>query len=420
MNPFEPTSLDSVQAFATSLAIGLLIGLERERRPDPKAGLRTFALVGLLGCLSALLAQRTGSGWILAVGMLLVVAMMIAALVIDPPDDGDPRTTSIIALTICYGLGAAVWFGYAALAVMAGIATTVLLYFKAQLHGMTHRLSPKDLISILQFAVLSFVILPVLPNHDYGPFGTLNPHQIWWMVVLISGVSLAGYAALRLAGSEHGAPVIGFFGGLASSTATTMVFARHARDNADFVRMAAVVILLANLMVAVRLMIETGAVAPDLLGPLGLVLGCGFLLGLVVTLLVWRRLESSAQVPMPEVRNPTELKTALSFGLLYAAVLFLSAWLQDAAGSKGLYFIALASGLTDVDAISLSSLRLFNLDRLAGHHAVIAIALATVSNLIFKSGLVIAIGGRALSRRALPGLVAIGIGIAVGIALLRA
>jgi uncharacterized membrane protein (DUF4010 family) len=420
MNPFETTSLDDVQAFATSLAIGLLIGLERERQTDPKAGLRTFALVGLLGCLSALLAQKVGSGWILAVGMLAVAAMMIVAVIVDPPDDGDPGTTSIIALTLCYGLGAAVWFGYAALAVMVAIATTVLLYFKAQLHGMTHRLTPKDLISILQFAVLSFVVLPVLPNHDYGPFGTLNPYQVWLMVVLISGVSLAGYAALRIAGSEHGAPVIGFFGGLVSSTATTMVFARHARSNADFVRMATVVILLANLMVTLRLMIVTGAVAPNLVVPLGLVLGGGLVAGIAVTLLVWRRLGSSAEVPMPEVTNPTELKTALSFGLLYAVVLFLSAWLQDVAGSKGLYFIAVASGLTDVDAISLSSLRLFNLGKLPGAQAVTAIALATVSNLVFKSALIVVIGGAALSRRALPGLVAIGTGIAAGLVFIGA
>jgi uncharacterized membrane protein (DUF4010 family) len=420
MSPFESTAVEHVQAFATSLAIGLLIGLERERKPDAKAGLRTFALVGLLGCLSALLTEKTGSGWIMAVGMLMVATIMIAAVIIDPPDDGDPGTTSIVALTVCYGLGGAVWFGYGKLAVMAAIATTALLYFKAELHGMTHRLTHKDLISILQFAVLSFVILPILPDRDYGPFDTLNPHQIWWMVVLISGVSLAGYAALRIAGSEHGAPVIGFFGGLVSSTATTMVFARHARDKSDFVRMATVVILLANLMVTLRLMIVTGMVAPQLVMPLGLVLGSGLILGLIATLLVWRHLEMSGDVPMPEIGNPTELKTALSFGLLYAAVLFLAAWLQDVAGSKGLYFVALASGLTDVDAITLSSLRLFNLEKLAGEQAVTSIALATLSNLAFKSGLVVTIGGAALSRRALPGLVAIAAGIGLGLVLLGA
>lgn len=420
MGSLDATAFNHLQAFATSIAIGLLIGLERERRPDAKAGLRTFALVGLLGCLTALLAEKTGSGWIMAVGLLTVAAMMIAAVIIDPPDDGDPGTTSIVALTLCYGLGGAVWYGYASLAVMAAIATTALLYFKTELHGMTRRLTHKDLISILQFAVLSFVILPILPDSDFGPYEALNPHQVWWMVVLISGVSLAGYAALRIAGSEHGAPVIGFFGGLVSSTATTMVFARHARDKSDFVRMATVVILIANLMVTARLVIVTAVVAPGLAVSLALVLGIGLLLGIVATLLVWRRLDGNGDVPMPEVTNPTELKTALSFGALYAVVLFLAAFLQESAGSKGLYFVALASGLTDVDAITLTSLRLFNLDKLAGDEAVTAIALATLSNLAFKSGLIVAIGGAALSRRALPGLAAIGVGIGIGLIFLGA
>jgi uncharacterized membrane protein (DUF4010 family) len=420
MTPFQPPALEHVQAFAVSLALGLLMGLERERKPDPKAGLRTFALVALFGCLAALITEMTGSGWVIAVGLLAVAAMMITAVTIDPPDDGDPPTTSIIALLICYGLGAAVWFGHGTLAVMAAIATTALLYFKTQLHGITRALTHKDLISILQFSALSFVILPILPDRNFGPFDTLNPYQVWWMVVLISGVSLAGYAALRIAGGAHGAPVIGFFGGLVSSTATTMVFARHARAEADFARTATVVILLANLMVTLRLLLVAALLAPKLLWPLAMVLGLGLLLGLAVTIPGWRGLTAGGALPMPEVHNPTELKTALSFGLLYAAVLFLAAWLEDAAGSKGLYAVALASGLTDVDAITLSSLRLYNQDKLAEQQAVVAIALATLANLGFKSGLLVTIGGSALARRALPGLAAIAAGIACGLALLFA
>jgi uncharacterized membrane protein (DUF4010 family) len=416
MSIFAAASYEHVQAFAISLGIGLLIGIERERRTDPKAGLRTFALVGMLGCLSALIADHTSSGWVVAVGMLVIAAMMIAALVTDPQDDGDPGTTSIVALMICYGLGAAVWFGYTALAVMAAITTTVLLYFKTQLHGISASLSHKDLISILQFAVLSFVVLPILPDTDFGPYDAFNPHQIWWMVVLISGVSLAGYAALRLVGSEHGAPLIGFFGGLVSSTATTMVFARHARSDDDLVRTAAVVILIANLMVILRLALVSAVVAPELTLTLAAVLGAGLLLGLAVTLYGWRQIKAHGELPMPEVTNPTELKTALTFGVIYGLVLFLSAWLQDIAGSKGLYLVALASGLTDVDAIALSSLRLYNLEKLTGAEAVISIALATMSNLAFKLGLVVSIGGAALARRTLPGLVAIGAGLGIGLA----
>ena len=420
MNPFEANVLQDVRAFATALAIGLLIGLERERHEDAHAGLRTFGLVGMLGCLCALLAERSGSGWVIAVGLAALAAMMIMAVITDPPADGDPGTTSIVALLACFGLGAAVWYGYSTVAVMAAVATTALLYFKTQLHGITRALTHKDLISILQFAALSFIILPILPDRDFGPFETFNPHQIWWMVVLISGVSLAGYAALRIVGSRHSTPMIGFFGGLVSSTVTTMVFARHAKAEHAFVRSAAAVILIANLVVLLRLSVVALVLAPALLVPLATVLGLGLVFGLASLLLVWRRLGEAGEPPVPEVTNPTELKAAVTFGLLYAVVLFLAAWLQDLAGSRGLYAVALTSGLTDVDAITLSSLRLFNLDKLAADQAIIAIALAVLANLVFKAGLVAGIGGHALAQRALPGLAAIGLGLAAGIAIVSA
>lgn len=417
MIEFEPATFSNVQAFAVSLGIGLLIGLERERKPDAKAGLRTFALTAMLGCLAALLNEKSG-GWLLAVGLLMVAAMMIMALARDPQDDGDPGTTSVVALMLCYGLGALVWYGHATLAVMIAITTTVLLYFKGQLQVVTRSLTHKDLLSILQFAVLSLVVLPILPDRDFGPYLALNPHQIWWMVVLISGLSLAGYAALRFVGNRHGAPLLGFFGGLVSSTATTMIFARHARADISLTDTATLVILIANLVVTVRLGIVALVLAPSLFVPLASVLGGGLLLGLVVALFKWRTLAAAGQLPLPEVKNPTEIFTALTFGLLYGVVLLLSAWLQDIAGSQGLYLVALASGLTDVDAITLSTLRLFNQETLTAAPAVIAIGLASLANLVFKSGLVAVIGGGVLARRVLPGMAVIGLGFIGGIALL--
>jgi uncharacterized membrane protein (DUF4010 family) len=409
---------EALQAFATSIGIGLLIGLERERQSDLKAGLRTFALVGLLGCLCALLAQTTDSGWILAAGMLAIAAMMIAAHVSDPLDTGDPGTTSVVALMVCYALGAIVWFGYTSTAVMLAIGTTVLLYFKAQLHGISKSLTHIDLLSILQFGVLALVILPILPDKNFGPYQALNPQNIWWMVVLISGVSLAGYAALRLTGAQHGAALIGLFGGIASSTATTMIFARHARANVDLARTAMVVILLANIVVMVRIGLVSFAVAPAIVEPLFGVLGCGIALGIAATLWGWRQLARDEALPMPKVSNPTEIKTALTFGGLYALILVLSAWLQDVAGNRGLYLLALASGLTDVDAITLSSLRMFSLNKLTAAQTVMSITLATLSNLAFKTGLVVVIGGVALARRSLPGLAAIAAGLVGGLFLM--
>lgn len=415
MSFIVPELATPLEAFATALGTGLLIGMERERRPDSAAGLRTFALVSMLGCLFALLGEKTGGPWMLAVGLLVIAAAMVASNFSALQEEQYRGFTSEAAIIITYGLGAAIWFGYATLAVMLAITTTVLLYFKAELRQFSERMTPKDINSILQFAVLSLVILPILPSQDYGPYNAFNPRQIWWMVVLISGLALSGYLALRIIGARHGAALLGIFGGLASSTATTLMFSRHARDHQDLVRMAAIVILIANVMVMIRLGFVSGIVAPTLVTPIAIVFACGILPGVAMALYGWKVLSAAGNLPMPEVKNPTELKTAISFGLLYALVLLASAWLQDIAGNKGLYIVALASGLTDADASVLSTLRMFNLEKISGGEAVIAVTLALMANLVFKIGLVISIGGGKLARHALPGLLAIGAGLAGGI-----
>jgi uncharacterized membrane protein (DUF4010 family) len=407
-----------VEAFATSLGIGLLIGMERERRPDSAAGLRTFALVSMLGCLFALLGEKTGGPWALVTGLFVIAAAMVASNFSSRQEEQYRGFTSEAAIIVTYGLGAAVWYGYQTLAVMLAITTTILLYFKAELRNISKKLTPKDINSMLQFAVLSLVILPILPSDDFGPYKAINPRQVWWMVVLISGLALGGYMALRIVGARHGAAVLGIFGGLASSTATTMMFSRHAAAHPHLVRMSAIVVLIANVMVMIRLGIIAGVVAPKLITPIAIVFACGILPGVAVSLYGWKTLAAAGELPLPEVKNPTELKTAISFGLLYAVVLLAAAWLQDIAGNSGLFIVALVSGLTDADASVLTTLRMFNLERVAGHEAVIAVTLALVANLIFKIGLVISIGGAGLARHALPGLIAIGAGMGAGLLML--
>lgn len=412
-----PELAEPLEAFATALGIGLLIGMERERRPDAAAGLRTFSLVAMLGCLFAMLGDKSGGPWLLAVGLVVLAIAMVGSNFSTQQEEKFRGFTSEAAIIVTYGLGAAVWFDYTTLAVMLAIATTVLLYFKAEMKQFTEQMTPKDINSMLQFAVLSLVILPVLPNENFGPYGAINPRQVWWMVVLISGLALAGYLALRIIGARHGAAVLGIFGGLASSTATTMMFSRHAAAHPHLVRMSSIVILIANVMVMIRLGIIASVVAPKLIGPIATVFVCGILPGLVMAAYGWKILNSAGELPMPEVKNPTELKTAVGFGLLYAVVLLTAAWLQDIAGNSGLYIVALVSGVTDADASVLSTLRMFNLERVVFGEAVIAVALALIANLVFKIGLVVSIGGRALARNALPGLIAIGCGLGVGLLL---
>ena len=405
--------LATLYPFLTSLAIGLLIGLERERSPAARAGLRTFSLVALAGTLGALLSEKTGAPWLLGAGLMVMGGMMVAAYFKDSEVD-DPGTTTVAAVVVCYALGAMVWFDLEQLAVTLAILTTALLYFKPELRGVSRNLTRLDLVSILQFSVLSFVILPILPNQDYGPYDALNPYQIWWMVVLISGLSLAGYAALRVAGQRQGTLLTGLFGGIASSTATTLAFSRHGRDSPQLAGMAALVILLANWVLLIRLSVLVALLAPNMLQSMLPLLGSGALAGLVMIYLAWRRLGRQNDAPVLEMKNPTEIRAALSFGLLYAGVLFAAAWLSDLVGSQGVYAVALVSGLTDVDAITLSSLRLFNLGNLASDQTATAILLAIVSNIVFKSGLASVIGGAALARLVLPGMASVAAGLVVG------
>src|SRR5450759_5243733 len=183
----QSNGIEALPQFLTSLAIGLLIGLESERTPSAKAGLRTFALVALFGTLSALLSTKLGSPWLLIAGLLAVAGMIIAAYLNKPSEplrpslpqeaqdrENDPGTTTVIALLLCYGLGAMIWYGLAELAVMLAIGITALLYFKPELRGISQRLTRRDLVAVLQFSVLTFIVLPILPDQDYGPYHAFN------------------------------------------------------------------------------------------------------------------------------------------------------------------------------------------------------------------------------------------------------
>lgn len=401
--------LNRLPEFLTALAIGLLIGLERERNPTAKAGLRTFALVALAGAAAATLAGVLAAPSIIGVGLGAVAFTMTASYYHhhEAVHESDPGTTTIAAVIVCYLLAVMAMTGYARLAVMIAILATSLLYFKAELHGVAHNLERRDLVSMLQFAVVAFVVLPLLPDRTFGPYGALNPHHIWFMVVLISGVSLAGYIALRVVGREHGAVLLGLFGGLVSSTATTLAYSRYARKGSDLTSLAATVVIAANLILLVRLTVLAAIVAPATLAVLSPVMATALVAGIAAYAFRQRRSAAQSELTIPDIKNPTELRTALGFAGLYAAVLLLTAWLVDVAGSTGVYTAALISGLTDVDAITLSSLRLYGLGTLSSSEVTISVVLAVSANSVFKLGVVRVVGGRELFRRCLPAMAAV-------------
>jgi uncharacterized membrane protein (DUF4010 family) len=411
-----PEGLRTTFVFLTSLAIGLLLGLERQRRVTAKAGLRTFALVALCGTVSGLLADATGNSWIIPTGFALVGLMIIAAYHGEPTPEGDSGTTTVVAVLLCYGLGVMVWYRYIQLAATAGIVATLLLYFRTELHTFSEKLSARDVASMLQFAVLSFIVLPLLPDRAFDQYHVLNPYHLWLMVVLISGIGLAGYLALRLIGPRS-VVLLGAFGGLVSSTATTLVYSRQARIYAATAPLGAAIIIMSNLMALVRMCVLSLVVAPAVVPQLAPVLALGLVAGLIVVVRQLRELMASPNLELPELPNPTNIRVALGFGALYAMVLLGAAWLSEHAGSRGLYAIALVSGLVDVDAITLSTLNLFDAGRLTGAVATTAITLAFLAAVAFKVAAAAALGKAAFMKRCLAGLLAPAAGVVAGLLL---
>jgi len=298
---------------------------------------------------------------------------------------------------------------------------TVLLYFKTELEQFSQKLTAQDIRSMLQFAVLSAVILPLLPDRAFGPYGVLNPFHVWLMVVLIAGVSLAGYVAWRLTLGRHGLLLAGVLGGMVSSTATTLVYARQVRDGAQTPASALLVILLANATMLLRVFGLVAVVAPAALLAAAAVLAPAALGTAIAVALRWRRAETPAPVTGGSgYRNPTNLLTALGFAAAYAAVLVLAAWAAATIGDRGVYALALVSGLTDVDPITLSSLRLLDGGGLTLRAAMTAVALAIGANLIAKAVMTAAIGGADLRGPAARAFALPLAGLLAGIALLHA
>ena len=405
-----PTFMDLLIA----LGIGLLVGLQKERTKSPLAGLRTFALVSLLGAVAALLASQLGS-WLLVAGLLAITSMMIMGnAMVMRRGDIDPGQTTEVAVVLTFLVGALVVIGPREVAIVIGATTAVLLHLREELKSWVARLSDRDVRAVMQFAAISLIILPVLPDETYGPYDVLNPRQIWWMVVLIVGLNLAGYAAFRLMGQRGGTALAGVLGGAISSTATTMSYARLTRTTPSQTRAAVVIVWIASGVVFARILIEISAVAPGFLsaaaGPVALML----LLFIVAAVFIWRSSTAPAESPL-EPGNPSELKPAILFGALYAAVLFVVAAAQDLLGSVGLFAAAALSGLTDIDAITLSTSRLVATDVVDAATGWRLILVAAMSNMVFKLGLAASLGTRQMAGR----LAALfGLAIAVGAALL--
>ena len=400
-----------------ALGLGLLAGLQRETSQSNIAGIRTFALIALFGLVSGTLSRQAGIpallvGGLAALAFLLFIANYLKSLTGEP----DAGQTTEVAVLLMYLLTAwLAWDHTAEVAVVGGLMI-LLLYLKEPLRGFAHRLSAADLRAIFQFVALSLVILPVLPNRTFGPYDVLNPFEIWLMVVLITGIGLVGYFLWKWLGTKSGMVLTGLLGGLISSTATTLSFARHSRQNPRLVQGAALVIVLASLVSIIRVCIEIGVVAaeaaPTMVWPFVVLLGAGAL----IAWWMYHRIDAPPASELLEHDNPAELKSALVFGLLYSLVVLAVAVAETHFGDSGLAVVSFLSGLTDMDAITLSTARLCEEGRLSVSVAWRLILTATMANMVFKTAIVAVVGSTQLFWRLTPYLLVL---IACGLALIR-
>lgn len=392
-----------------ALGIGLLIGVERgwRERAAPEgsriAGVRTLGLVGLLGGLWALLAAELGE-LLLGLAFAVIAVLMIIAHTMRARTDGDVGITTVVAALVTFALGALAVRGYESVAAAGGVITAALLSLKPVLHGWLRRVEARDFYAVLQLLLISVVLLPVLPDQGYGPWNALNPYEIWWMVVLIAGISFAGYVAMKAVGTQRGIMLGGLFGGLVSSTAVTLNYSRLGRENRYRTVLAAGVLVAAGTMFP-RILIEVAVINPVLLELLALPLVLMAVTVFSGALWLWHWQRRSGELGEMPLHNPLRLATAVKFGLLLAAVMLLAEAFRAWLGEAGVYLLAGISGISDVDAITLSMARMAQGD-LPAEVAVRAIMLAAMVNTIVKGVLATFIGGMALGARIVPVFVA--------------
>ncbi|MDD5199780.1 MAG: DUF4010 domain-containing protein [Terrimicrobiaceae bacterium] len=388
----------TLQQLAVSLGLGLLLGLQRERTDRSIAGIRTFPFIALFGTVCAQIAQRQG-GWIIGAGLLALAAVVVVAnLAKMKTGEIDPGITTEVATLLLYALGALLVVGNMAVAVVLGGGMAVLLHFKDPMHRFAAAVGERDMLAIMQFVVLTLIILPVLPQQGYGPHGILSPLRIWLMVVLIVGINLCGYVAYKLFGARTGSLLGGVIGGLISSTATTASYARRTASEQTLAPLGALVIMIASAVSVARVLVEIGAVASGsftgIAPPLAAMLAACCIISAALYLSSGKQ---AAKMPQPE--NPAEFKPAFVFGALYAVILLAVAVAEDHFGSSGLYVVAVISGLTDMDAITLSTAQLASTGGVELPTAWRTILVAVMSNFVFKFGIVAALGPRALTGR---------------------
>ena len=410
---------DLFYRFGIALAIGFLVGLQREfsyrkAQAPASAGVRTFSLLSLSGCAAAFVAETARSPALLAVFFGVVGALVIASY-LATARDGDVGSTTEVAELITVLNGALCYWGMLQLAAAIGVATTVVLSAKLPLQKLVEKLTTEDLVATLKFGVVTAIVLPVLPREPLGPppFDVLVPYDLWRMVVLISAIGFVGYVLIQIVGPKRGIGLTGILGGLVSSTALTLSFAQKSREDDRLAKPFALAIVVAWTMMFARILAAVAVINRDLLDALWLPLSATGAAGAAYA--AWLHSSDRAS-PETEIQfsNPFEVGPALRFGLLYAVVLLVSRAAQLEFGDRGVLLSALVAGVADVDAITLSLSQLSRSSQGLGLAAAASgVMVAAMANTALKGGIVLVTASSSLRRRVWPAVVVVlGCGLA--------
>ncbi len=394
-----------------AFGLGLLVGLQRQASGNKMAGVRTFTLITLLGVISGFLTRDFENPYVLPILGLAMTALLVTANVLKVRSEHDKdfgQTTEVAAL-LMFATGAFLVVGDQVIAVVTGGSVAMLLYLKDHMHNFIKGLEEKDMSAIMTFAGISLIILPILPDETYGPLDVLNPRNIWLMITLIVGISVIGYFIYKFLGKKTGILSNGILGGLISSTATTVSYARKTADSGNIEKIAAFVITAASAVSLLRVLIEVGVIIPEKIPVIILPILIEFVfMAIICGILFYAIQKEDSENEMPEPKNPAQFKSALIFGLLYGIILLAVAFAKKEFGNNALYIVSIISGLTDVDAITLSLSNLMKQDSLEAATGWKLILLAALSNLVFKGIMAAVLGTRKLAK-----LIGISFGVSV-------
>ncbi|HHX8333839.1 TPA: MgtC/SapB family protein [Vibrio diabolicus] len=401
-----------------ALLLGAIVGTQRgwvmrnSVEGSRVAGIRTFSLVGLLGGLVGILANIY-TPLLIGFALIALVILTCIAFVIQQKKSGDVSITGVVSIMVVFVLGNLAVSGEAVLAAAAAVITAVVLDNKRELHQALQKLQEYELDAALRLLLISIVMLPLLPNQSYGPWNALNPYEIWWMVVLIASISFVGYFAIKIGGAKRGILFTSVFAGLSSSTALTLQFSHLSREQASISPLLASGILLSCGTMFPRLLIVLSVINPQLVKLLWPIVMAMMVALYIPAWWIWRRSEVEQIEQSNKQTNPLALQSALFFGLVLAVIMLLAHALSDWFGNAGVLILSALSGITDVDAISLTLGRQ-STQTLSVTTAALGILIAASVNTIVKMGMVIAIGDKKLWRRIAPvmtGCVVVGAGV---------